>query len=344
MEPAHSRPYSRLQQLNLYNKNKVRSKALMSNKDISIIIVDDMQFSRVVIQAALKKAGFINIRVSDSAKKALAMMEESHADVVLADWVMPEMDGLELTDIIRQRDEEQGLYTAVILFTAQEGIEPMVEAFDRGIDDYIKKPPNPQELAARVNAAARIAALQNDLLETSQQLEDTVKHLEEMALTDPLTGVGNRRLLTRQMEYHLLDASARNGGVCFVMLDIDHFKKFNDTHGHDVGDEVLVGFTRRIRRTVRPTDLVARMGGEEFGIIMHYSRADNFRESTLHRLLANINQRPFKTSVGDLSITASIGVCFYRGEDEQPSVKNLIKCADEKLYQAKANGRNQIVF
>lgn len=316
----------------------------MSNKDVSIIIVDDMQFSRVVVQAALKKAGFTNIRVADSAKLALSMMEEDHADVVLADWVMPEMDGLELTDKIRQRDEELGVYTAVILFTAQEGIEPLVEAFSRGIDDYISKPPNPHELAARVNASARIASLQNDLLETSQQLEDTIKHLEEMALTDPLTGVGNRRLLTRQLEYHLLDASARHGGVCFVMLDIDHFKKVNDTHGHDVGDEILVGFTRRIRRTVRPTDLVARMGGEEFGIIMHYTRAENFRNSTLERLLDNINQRPFKTTVGDLKVTASIGVCFYRGVGEQPSVQNLIKCADEKLYEAKANGRNQIVF
>ncbi len=336
--------YARSTDVDGYQKNRIRDRLHMSNKNVSIIIVDDMQFSRVVVQAALKKAGFSNIRVSSSAEQALRMMDEKHADVVLADWIMPEMDGLELTDIIRQRDEELGVYTAIILFTAQEGIEPLVEAFNRGVDDYISKPPNPHELAARVNAAARIASLQNDLLETSHQLEDTVKYLEEMALTDPLTGVGNRRLLSRQLDYHLLDASARHGGVCFVMLDIDHFKKINDTHGHAVGDEVLIGFTRRIRRTVRPTDLVARMGGEEFGIIMHYTRAENFRHSTLERLLSSINQRPFKTSAGDLKVTASIGICFYRGEGEQPSVQNLIKCADEKLYEAKANGRNQIAF
>ena len=322
----------------------MQTRTLTTNKNVSIIIVDDMQFSRVVVQAALKKAGYNNIRVSSSAAQALAMMEEQHADVVLADWVMPEMDGLELTDIIRQKDEEKGTYTAIILFTAQEGIEPLVEAFNRGVDDYISKPPNPRELAARVNAAARIASLQNDLLETSQQLEDTVRHLEEMALTDPLTGVGNRRLLTRQLEMHLLDATARKGGVCFLMLDIDHFKNINDTYGHDVGDEVLIGFTRRIRRTVRPTDLVARMGGEEFGVIMHYTKSENFKPSSLDRLLSSINQRPFKTSVGDLDVTASIGVCFYKGDGEQPSVQNLIKCADEKLYRAKANGRNQIVI
>lgn len=319
-------------------------RAINASKDVEIIIVDDMQFSRVVVQAALKKAGFINIRVASSALQALRMMDEKHADVVLADWVMPEMDGLQLTDKLRERDEERGEYTGIILFTAQEGIEPLVEAFNRGVDDYICKPPNPHELAARVNAAARIASLQNDLLETSKQLEETIRHLEDMALTDPLTGAGNRRLLSRQLEQHLLDATARRGGVCFVMLDIDHFKKINDTHGHGVGDEVLVGLTRRIRRTVRPTDLVARMGGEEFGIIMHYTNPDNYKVNSLERLLSSINSRPFKTGAGDLTITASIGVCFYSGDGQQPSVQNLIKCADEKLYQAKANGRNQIVF
>lgn len=315
----------------------------MTNKDVSILIVDDMQFSRAVVQAALKKAGYTNIRVAESAAQALDAMEKQRADVVLADWVMPEMDGLELTDIIRQIDEELGIYTAIILFTAQEGIEPLVEAFSRGVDDYLCKPPNPHELAARVNAAARIAALQNDSLETSRQLESAVRQLEEMALTDPLTGIGNRRLLTRQLEYHLLEASARQGGVCFVMFDIDHFKQINDTYGHDIGDEVLISLSRRVRRTVRPTDLVARMGGEEFGIIMHYTRPENFKHTTLDRVLSNINQRPFKTSAGDLHLTVSMGVCFYQGEGEKPSVQNLIKCADEKLYEAKANGRNQIV-
>ncbi len=329
---------------NTSSKKNRSGKPVSNNKDIEIVIVDDMQFSRVVVQAALKKAGFINIRVAASAKQALNMLEEKHADVVLADWVMPEMDGLQLTDALRQRDEERGEYTAIILFTAQEGIEPLVEAFNRGVDDYICKPPNPHELAARVNAAARIASLQNDLLETSKQLEETIRHLEDMALTDPLTGAGNRRLLSRQLEQHLLDATSRHGGVCFVMLDIDHFKTVNDTYGHDVGDEILIGLTRRIRRTVRPTDLVARMGGEEFGIIMHYTNPENYKPNSLERLLSSINTRPFKTSVGDLNITTSIGVCFYSGEGQQPSVLNLIKCADEKLYQAKANGRNQIVF
>jgi len=244
----------------------------------------------------------------------------------------------------REFDESKGTYTSIILFTAQDGIDFLVEAFDRGVDDYIIKPPNPLELAARVNAAARIASLQNSLLETSQQLGDTVKRLEDMALTDPLTSVGNRRLLVRQLESNLLDASARHGGVCLVMLNIDNFEKMNSRYGHDVSDEILIGFTRRIRRIIRPTDLVARMDGEEFGIIMHYTRAENFRHTTLERMLSSINQRPFKTDAGNLTLTASIGVCFYKGDTSPPSVQSLIKCAEDKLYKAKTNGQNKIIF
>ena len=316
----------------------------MSNKDASIIIVDDMQFSRVVVQAALKKAGFSNIRLATRAQEALKMMHEQHADVVLADWTVPEMDGLELTDAIREFDESKGVYTAIILFTAQEGIDSLVKAFDRGVDDYIIKPPNPYELAARVNAAARIACLQNSLLETSQQLENTVKRLEDLALTDPLTSVANRRLLDRQLENNLLEASSRHGGVCLVMINIDDFKKINSRYGSDVSDEALIGFTRRIRRTVRPTDLVARMNNETFAIIMHYTLAENFRYSTLERMLNSINQRAFKTNAGKLTLTASIGGCFYQGDATPPSVQAFIKCTENKLNKAQKNGPNKIVF
>lgn len=148
----------------------------MTNTDLSIIIVDDLQFSRIVVKTALKKAGYDGVRMADSASEALRMLAEQPADVVLADWMMPEMNGLELTDRIRQTDEENGTYTAIILFTANEGVEYLVEAFEHGVDDYLRKPPNPQELAARVNAAARMATMQNDMLETSRLME-TIQRL-----------------------------------------------------------------------------------------------------------------------------------------------------------------------
>ena len=317
---------------------------MISYKDSSILIVDDLQFSRAVIKSILGKAGFTNLRMADSAQQALEMLNDEKPDIVIADWIMPEMDGLELTDKIRNIDEEENSYTGIILFTAQEGMEHMEEAFNRGVDDYLTKPPNPREMIARIISVARINQLQNMLLESSQELSQMVKHLKEVALSDPLTGIGNRRLLLKELDAHLLSASSRKSGICYAMIDIDHFKRINDTYGHDVGDEILIAFTRRLRRCVRPTDLVTRVGGEEFGVILHYTQQDHFKLGSLERIISTINSRSFQTSAGPLDLTVSIGACYYRGGGEKPSVKQIMKCADDKLYLAKDAGRNQLVY
>jgi len=316
----------------------------MKNKDLSIIIVDDLQFSRIVVKTALKKAGYDGVRLADSATKALGMMQEQPADVVLADWMMPEMDGLELTDRIRQRDEDAGTYTAIILFTANEGIDLLVEAFEHGVDDYLRKPPNPHELAARVNAAARIAVMQNDLLETSRQMEDTIKHLEQVAMIDPLTGAGNRRFMKSQLKNQLLEASSRDGGVCLAILEIDQLKEIREQHGLDIANEVLIGMQRRLRRSVRPTDAIAKLDGDLFAILMHYTSVDNYKSSSIERLRGGINQRPFKTSANDIKVSASIGVYYYRGDEEIISAKEMIHRAMHKLDEANEKGNNSIAY
>ena len=316
----------------------------MKNKDLSIIIVDDLQFSRIVVKTALKKAGYDGVRLADSATMALQMLSEQPADVVLADWMMPEMNGLELTDRIRQRDEEFGTYTAIILFTANEGIELLVEAFDHGVDDYLRKPPNPQELAARVNAAARIALMQNDMLETSRQMEDTIKNLEEVAMIDTLTGAGNRRFLMSQLKSHLLEASSRIGGVCLALLHVDQMDDIRKQKGENITDELLVGIQRRLRRIVRPTDAIARIDGDLFAVLMHYTNIDSYKVSVMERLQSGINQRAFKTSAEDIRITVSIGVNFYSGDQEVISANEMLKLAMKKLDEARDKGDDSIAY
>lgn len=306
----------------------------MNDSDLSIIIVDDLQFSRIVVKTALKKAGYSGVRMADSATQALAMMNEEPADVILADWMMPEMDGLQLTDLIRQRDEENGTYTAVILFTANDGVEYLVEAFDHSVDDYLQKPPNPQELAARVNAAARVASMQNDLLETSRQMEDTIRSLEAVAMIDPVTGAGNQRMLDHVLEAQLANAAARNAGVCLAMVELNELEQVQASHGNSVRDEILVSLYRRLRRTVRPTDMVARISDNHFAIVMQHTNADDYKTSALERILSSINQRSFKTASGDLELTGAIGVNFYRGNDDLISKEDMQLQTLEKLQQA----------
>ena len=316
----------------------------MIRNDLSILVADDMPLSCETIRAALVKNGYHNIRVVSTAREALTLLAAHPTDVVLADWIMPGMDGLELTDCIRQQDEENNHYTSVILFTAKEGIENLVLAFERGVDDYLTKPVNEQELIARVHAAGRIAALQNSLLDMTRDLTATNQKLQEMATTDPLTGLSNRRYMQTHLQALLTETVARGGATCVVIVDIDHFKNINDTHGHTVGDEVLVAFSKRLNRAVRPTDTVVRMGGEEFAIIMYYADGARINPGIFERIHHTLSQRPIKTSVGDVRVTASFGVCVYAGAEAAQSLESLVECADTKLYQAKSEGRNRIVY
>jgi len=316
----------------------------MSSKDLSIIIVDDLQFSRIVVKTALKKAGYNGVRMADSATEALAMIEQKPADVVLADWMMPEMDGLELTQRIRQRDEEKGTYTAIILFTAHDGVDYLVKAFDHGVDDYLCKPPNPQELAARVNAAARVAALQNDLLETSRQLEKTIQNLKKMALVDELTGAGNQQFLMKNLKAHLLEASTRRGGVCLAIIELRELEKITAAHGEFIMDEILISQHRRLRRAVRPTDVVARLDNNFFGIIMHHTKTKDYKPAAIERVLTMINNRAYKTSVGNLTISGCIGVYYYRGDEAIISADEMIKRAGSKLDHARNDAALSIAY
>lgn len=316
----------------------------MSNTDLSIIIVDDLQFSRIVVKTALKKAGFDGVRMADSASMALKMLADEPADVILADWMMPEMDGLELTDLIRQNDEEKGTYTAIILFTANEGVEYLVKAFEHGADDYIIKPPNPYELAARVSAAARISAMQNDLLETSRHMEKTIQRLQQSCLIDTVTGGGNLRLLESELKAHLSEASSRKGGVCLAIIELNELGDVTEEHGVETGKEVITSLYRRLRRTVRPTDVVARLENNTMAIIMHHSQLHTFKMSALDRVMNAIDQRPFKTKAGNWKMTCSIGVHYYNGETAVISVDKIIKLAENNLKKARADNNKAIVY
>ncbi|PCI09144.1 MAG: diguanylate cyclase response regulator [Gammaproteobacteria bacterium] len=316
----------------------------MSSKDLSIIIVDDLQFSRIVVKTALKKAGYNGVRMADCATEALIMMDQQPADVVLADWTMPEMDGLELTHRIRQTDEEKGTYTAIILFTAHDGVEYLVKAFDHGVDDYLCKPPNPQELAARVNAAARIAALQNDLLETSRHMEATIQNLKKMALVDELTGAGNKQFLLNNLNTHLLEASTRRGGVCLIMVELRELEDIARSHGEFIVNEILISQHRRLRRAVRPTDVVARLDNNIFGIIMQHTKAKDYKPAAIERILNVINNRAYKTTAGNLTITGNIGVHYYRGDELMITTEDIVKLATEKLEQARFDTSMSIAY
>ncbi len=316
----------------------------MSSQDLSIIIVDDLQFSRIVVKTALKKAGYNGVRMADSATEALLMLDQQPADVVLADWMMPEMDGLDLTAKIRQRDKKRGAYTAIILFTAHDGVEYLVKAFEHGVDDYLSKPPNPHELTARINAAARIARLQNGLLKTSRQMADTIKHLEQTSLTDELTGAGNQQFLMTSLKAHIQEASTRRGGVCLAMVELRELEAIRKQYGDGIVDEIIINQHHRLRRAVRPTDTIARLHNDVFAIVMHHSRAKDYKPSSIERVITMINNQAYKTTAGNLTITGRIGLFYYHGDETIISTEELFLRVEKKLQEAREDPALSIAY
>ncbi len=312
------------------------------SEDLSIVIVDDMQFSRAVLKSALRRSGYEDVRLAASATETLKMLRERGADVVVADWVMPEMNGLELTDAIRAMDEEKSRYTSVILFTAREGEDAMLEAFHRGVDDYLTKPVNDKELAARVYAAGRIASLQNDLLQTTSALQALNSNLESLNAVDVLTGVGNRRYLARQLDAQLLHVHSRGGGLCYAVVDIDDFQRINRQYSYDAGDEILRALARRLRRAVRPLDIVGRIEADTFGIILRYDNPAHFRTGIFDRIQEAVRNRPFRIDDGEVEMDVSLGaVCFNSG-DELLTVPEIMEQAERNLERARARGVGQV--
>ena len=206
----------------------------MPNPQLSILVVDDTKFSSAVIGHALSQAGYTDIRFASSAMAALAMHEERAASVMVADWLMPEMDGLQLTTRIRQRDEQTNHYTYVMLLTAREGDNVLGEAFDRGVDDFISKSSMSEQLLPRIYAADRITQLINRLLEENHLLASNNAQLEQHNLIDSLTALGNRRYLLQRLDDALQRVESRGGFCSLLVLGLQNYQDI----GHRFGEAV----------------------------------------------------------------------------------------------------------
>jgi diguanylate cyclase (GGDEF)-like protein len=310
-------------------------------EELAIVIVDDMKFSYEFLRRALEKEGYGDIRVAGSAADALKQLGERPADVILADWVMPEMDGLELTDRVRQLDEETNHYTCIIILTARDAIESVIEAFDRGVDDYINKPPDRQELAARIHAAGRIAAQQNGLLDTIA----TMRRDAGMRSTiDLLTGLGNRLDAERRFDDLLKLVVTRGGAVCCGFISLTRHAELLEEHGREIYEELLVGSGRRLQRLVRPGDLIARVSDFEFVVGMHYLDRHQAKAKNYKRIMQGINFRPLKTAAGFVTVNVAIAMCCNTEGQTIIPAETLMECAAKKIPVSVKTGCSEVAI
>lgn len=294
-----------------------------------ILIAEDDVTSRLILENMLTKWGYDVVSATDGNDAWKKLQEEDSPKLVILDWMMPGMEGIEICRKIRENSKSEDQYTYVTLLTAKESKENIVTGMDAGADDYITKPFDMHELRVRVRAGQRIVQLQSELLEAK-------KDMEIQSRTDPLTGVLNRRAILSQIENELSRAKRDNAHISISMLDLDHFKKINDTFGHLAGDAVLRESMNRVEETIRTYDAVGRFGGEEFIVVLPGAKeADAF--IIADRIRIKINAKNANIDGVSIPFTISQGLATCNGE---LTADELIAKADEALYRAKQNGRN----
>lgn len=321
---------------------EVTEKGAETSYKLRILLVDDDRAVLVMLQTLLTRAGH-TVTTARSGEEALARIKESMPQLIITDWIMPGMDGIAFCKALRQNPAWRNIY--VVIVTAQESTDRLVEAFDAGVNDYLTKPINFKVLGARLHAGQRVVQLQDELESDRQNLRKFAdelaasnRRLQQLALTDVLTGLYNRRYANEYLERQWALAERNNQPLSCMMIDVDRFKQINDTYGHKVGDDALKQVAEVLRHSIRKQDVVCRLGGEEFLLICPDTKAD---QAFLYaeRLRQNVAASNIHGANGkDFHLTVSIGIASRNSE--LLNVEMLLQLADKNLYAAKKSGRN----
>ncbi len=315
------------------------------SKSLRILAVDDEPISLKLLVSLLERAGH-RVRTACNGREALELVLQDPPQMVITDWLMPEMDGLELCKRLRGTDAGQDLY--ILILTGRGEEERVVEALEAGADDYVVKPFSSKLLRARIRPGMRVIQLQEKWLREVREKEEANARLSiekrkffRASLTDALTELPNRRYALKRLEKEWATSQRSELALSLILLDIDHFKEINDSHGHDVGDEVLRSTARAIDRALRRGDTCARLGGEEFLVICPGTPLEGARQLA-DRIRATVEANTVHFQGFQGGVKASLGVaCRTAGID---SMHALLKAADEAVYQAKRLGRNRVAL
>ncbi len=302
---------------------------MISSSDIlhgNVLIVDDQEVNVLLLERMLRGAGYVSITSTMDPGEVCQLHRQNRYDLILLDLVMPGMDGFQVMEGLKEIETEG--YLPVLALTAHPAHK--LRALQCGAKDFISKPFDLTELLMRVRNMLEVRLLH-------EAARTHAKMLESLALTDPLTGLANRRLLAERMSMALVHARRNRSTMAVVYLDLDGFKQINNTLGHAAGDALLKMVAGRLVATVREEDTVARLGGDEFIIALWHLVSIDSAATTALKVIAAVSQ-PYSIEGQTVSITTSAGIGIFpvHGEDAD----TLMKSADLALYEAKRVGRN----
>lgn len=296
----------------------------------TVLVVDDSPVARKLVELTLPANEYL-LLFAKTGREALELYSQHRPALVITDWLMPDFSGIELCQ--RIREESEGSYTYVILLTGVSDKAEVVKGLLSGADDYLTKPFHPEELLARASVGRRTVALH-------REIELKNRQLEQLVVTDGLTGMPNRRAMEEWAGRQLSGAKRHGFSFWAIMADLDNFKAINDTCGHSAGDAVLKKFGELMMDNIRRCDMCARIGGEEFLIILTHVDQEGVLKAVEH-VRRLFEAHTFTFGKKTLRVTASFGVARLP-DGTDLSFDELVVRADAALYRAKRNGRNQV--
>jgi diguanylate cyclase (GGDEF)-like protein len=304
---------------------------------MKILIADDSPAQRLALQRAVEALGHDCVPAEDG-ERAWQLYESGDPDVVISDWVMPGIEGVELCRRIREAGRR---YCYLILLTSLDEKRHVMRGMEVGADDYLTKPLDTDELEARLASATRVTALHSRLADQQTELERLNRELAELARRDPLMGIGNRMRMHEDLEQIESDLDRNGKGYSILLCDIDKFKSYNDANGHQRGDDVLRAVAGAFAEATRGEDAVYRYGGEEILVLVR-SDIPSVPASAAERLRSKVEGLALpRDAAGEGVVTISVGAAVRRAGDE--GAEDAVRRADAALYRAKAEGRNRVV-
>ncbi len=316
--------------------NKYTAGRMMSRT--RILLVEDNRLQAQFIKDFLEKKGY-DVLLVETGASAIKTAKTTPVELILLDLVLPDIGGTEVCRWLRHNQDTKDI--PIIILTAKTDISDKVAGLEAGAHDYLPKPFDEAELNARIYAALRTKALQDELKQRNRQLEELTRKLELMAITDHLTGIYNRRHFEKIIGTEFAKVFRYNLSLSCLMVDIDHFKRINDKYGHDAGDFVLKKISELISSSLREVDTLARWGGEEFIVLLPNTTKDDARR-VAERILRTVSKYHFDKLPDNETITVSIGVASVTEDKDIDNWEKLIKVADDALYRAKTKGRNRV--
>lgn len=342
LTPIALPPFSAL--LARTREGSVSAVTLTANRNaMRILVVDDDASMRVMLKAMLERAGHV-VKVAEDGRQGLEMATEFQPQLMVVDWLMPEMSGIELASALRQTRVGRSIY--IVILTSLEEEDRLIEAFEHGVDDFINKPLKPRVLAARIRAGQRVVSLQEEIEADREEirrfaaeLATTNRRLQEVALTDALTGFPNRRYAMERIAQEWASAIRSGQDLACMMVDVDEFKKINDVYGHDIGDQALRLTAQALKQGLRAHDVVCRTGGDEFLIICPNTTLDQAL-ACAERVRRAVDGLEINLPNAVVDLTISLGVSVR--DEAMADFEALIRRADQALLQSKQRGRNRV--